>query len=132
MALFSPAAQMIITASADFLSTTASTAVPISTADLSIVLTTHGGPIQIYFGGIVSGARVQMGLNVDGTGWASPFVSGLVRNHATATHLSLSYHVWVTGLSAGTHTFQPTWWSEGNMIHLAWSGNPAMFWAQEG
>lgn len=129
--LFSPPQSKIATASADYISTTASTAVPMDTANLGATLSTLGGPVEVYFRGIFSAGRLQLGLNVDGTAWGAQFVSGIVVNHGEVAHYPLGYHVWVTGLASGSHTFYPTWASTGQGIRLQWSGNPAVFWAME-
>jgi hypothetical protein len=132
-ALKEPPFQQIITGSAGNLSTTATSAVPISTADLGITLTTFGANVHVHFQGFVSAGAadiVHVGLTYDTTALNPP--TGLF-----VTKVALAqafYDVWVTGLATGSHTFQPTWCVEagGQTAILVLSTAPAIFWAREG
>lgn len=129
--LFSPGFVMKVTGSANEISASASTAVPIH-ASLSATAVSYGRDIRAHFQGVFGGGRVQLNLLVDNTAWTDR-VSGIVRNQVDQTNETLQYDVWVTGLATGTaHTFVPVWYSTGNYITLRWSATPAVFWVREG
>ena len=128
-ALKNPPFQQIVTASATGWSTTASTAVPISTANLGVTLNTCGGDVQCYFLGWCADAGASFNLDYDGTAFTDR-ISGLA--HSRTDERLMQYHVWVTGLASGAHTFLPTWRSTGQMVGLEMSAHPVVFWAREG
>ncbi len=133
--LFSPSFQQILTASAGNLTITATTAIPISTADLSITLTTYGGNIHFYFAGRFSGGAsdvVRLNLLWDGTAVAE-VTTGLVAEKIGTQH-QVTMNGWVTGLASGAHTFQPCWnvGGAGQSARLELSLSPALFWVREG
>jgi hypothetical protein len=130
-----PSFQQIITASGGTLSTTATTAVPISTADLSITLTTYGGAIHGVFHATFSaqGALI-LGLDYDGTAVYNALTGVSYHQMAGVTNRSLGFNVWITGLASGSHTFRPTWrvGAGTNTGQLLLASAPAFFWVREG
>ncbi len=128
-ALKSPPFQQIMTASATGWSTTSTTAVPINTAHLSVTLNTHGGDVQCYFCGWCIDAGAMFNLDTDGTAFTDRY-SGLVNSRSDER--LMQFHVWVTGLASGLHTFNPTWHGTGQMVGLDMSAHPVVFWAREG
>jgi hypothetical protein len=127
-ALKNPPFQQIVTASATGWSTTASTAVPVNTA-LNVALNTNGGDVQCYFYGWCVDAGAMFNLDYDGTAFTDR-LSGLVNSRGEER--LMQYHVWVTGLASGLHTFRPTWRSTGQQVGLDMSAHPVVFWAREG
>lgn len=128
-ALKMPPFQQIVTASAGVFATTASTAVPISTANLSVTLNTFGGDVQAVFQGVCPNAGGMFNLDYDGTAWTDR-PSGII--YSRQDDRFMFYHVWVTGLPSGTHTFRPTWHGTGQALNLDITGVPAIFWVREG
>jgi hypothetical protein len=132
--LFAPSFQQIITGSAGNLSTTASTAIPISTANLSLTLTTYGGNIHAHFAGAFSGGGadvVHIGMTYDATD-INPSTGLMAVKPGSLSEVSID--VWITGLASGSHTFLPTWRVEaGNQTAVLFLATaPATFWVREG
>lgn len=109
--------------------TTASTAVPIDTANLSISLTTYGGAIHLSFQGYQDSTNAAFyTFQWDGTAFNSG--SALVR---LAVAGMVRYDAWVTGLASGSHTFTPLWWQAAGLnVTLRGTSANAIFWAREG
>lgn len=129
-----PSFQQIVTASAGDYLTTASTAVPIDTANLSITMTTYGGAIHCFFAGMFSGNSNVLMLNLlyDNTAFF-PSATGIMRCVLSGNpKINLSWDVWVTGLASGSHTFRPAWNTLGLTAYLLVATAPATFWAREG
>jgi len=108
---------------------TASTAVPISTASLSIALTTYGGDIHCVFRGYQgNGNSILYGLTWDNTGFNS---GSAISRHSTEG--TVGFDIWVTGLASGSHTFRPVWWQGAGLAMLLQGASAnAVFWAREG
>lgn len=96
--------------------TTSTSFVDIDSANLSITLQTHGGPVLVTFAAnaYASNAsyRARFDLSVDGTRYTG-MPLGLLQasnlgNDVTAA-TPVAFAVLVTGLAAGTHTFRPQW-----------------------
>lgn len=123
-----PFQQMAYTGAAQF-SSSASTAVPVDTANLSITLNTQGGDVQVQFMAFQNAIYSTIyGLNYDGTAWGG---TGIFRQGQEAG--MVSYNVWITGLASGNHTFRPTWWvPAGNLTTIDPTALPVVFWAREG
>lgn len=126
-ALKTPPFQQIITASANDLSITASTAVPIKTDDLEITLTTHGGAVQWYFQARFSAANTVLNMEADGTAFTNR-PSGITR----ILNDFVTVGGWFTGLASGAHTFTPTITCPGGITTIVrWSAEPVVFWCRE-
>lgn len=128
-ALKAPPFQQVAYTGAALFSSSASTAVPINTANLSITLNTQGGDVQVQFMALQDATYVTLyGLDYDGTAWGG---TGIFRQGAGDG--IVSYNVWITGLPSGNHTFRPTWWVPvGNMSKINPTALPVVFWAREG
>ncbi len=96
--------------------TTSTTFVDIDSANLSITLQTHGGPVLVTFAAnaYASNAsyRVRFDLSVDGTRYTG-MPLGLLQacnlGNDVAAATPIAFAVLVTGLEAGSHTFRPQW-----------------------
>jgi len=132
-ALKTPAFGQIFTASAGNYSTTATTAVPIDTANLSITLTTYGGNIECHCQVLMSAnnGSPRLGLDYDGTAWAG---TAITRGIAAGAAAAVAYTVFVTGLASGSHTFRPTFLSPvgGVTSYVMAASAPAIFLCREG
>jgi hypothetical protein len=87
----------------------------IDTANLSIDLDTHGGPVLVHFqaSGYTNGTAhaAYLDIAVDGARVGNDYTQGLVTliSADNAARLIISLVVLITGLSAGSHTFRPQW-----------------------
>jgi hypothetical protein len=129
-ALFAPPFQQVVWTG--LASTTASTAVPLDTANLSLTLNTNGGDVHVFFQAYQSNSTdSQFGLLWDGTAFNSG--TALARSNEAGI---VAFDVWVTGLASGSHTFRPMFWSTGGVQQVAINGTAgnaaAIFWAREG
>jgi len=126
-ALKSPPFQQIIwNGSAN---STASTAVPINTANLSIALDTYGGDIHVRFQAYQNTTTDTLySMTWDGTEFNSG--SALAKGDEPGM---ISFDAWVTGLASGNHTFRPVWWNGAGLGQsLQGASANATFWAREG
>jgi hypothetical protein len=114
--LLDPSKQSILRFNGTSYSTTSSAFVDIDATNLSISLTTYGGPVLVTFTGNVyagtTGQRILVDFTVDGTRYANSSY-GLVQiyNPGTSTTNTqpVTFAVLLTGLSAGSHTFKMQW-----------------------
>ena len=110
-------------------STTATTAVPVDTANLSINLTTYGGNIHVYFQAWQNHQAGLYGLFSDGTG----FNGNSALSRGVTAFSPVSFDVWVTGLASGSHTFRPSFLSQaGTTLTVNGLTASIIFWAREG
>ncbi len=89
----------------------------IDSANLSIELAVHGGPVLVHLQGVVrvdAGDQVFFDFAVDGTRVAAAFDWGLTRVICidAGDRVPLSILILLTGLSAGTYTLRPQWRSD--------------------
>lgn len=91
--------------------TTSTGFVDVDSENLSIALTTNGGPVLVLFVGTayISGATLLFDIAVDGTRFASDNAYGLARLTTPSGNTPVSFAVLVDGLSAGTHTLKLQW-----------------------
>jgi len=107
----------------------------IDSANLSLTLETHGGPVYVHLmGSARSNGLVNHGyfdLTVDGTRLGAAHTLGLVTFGVDPqTWMPVSISVLVTGLSAGVHTFRPQWRTDPSdtlTLRGSTSDNPVIF-----
>ena len=134
--LFAPSFHQIITASGGAYSITATTAVPIDTANLSITLTTYGGNVHFHFAGLFSGQGfMRLGMEYDGSA-VYHALTGLTRLSLGGLGASQMGQIdgWITGLASGSHVFRPTWFMATGITtgQLQVNSVPAILWVREG
>lgn len=95
--------------------TTSTTFVDIDSTNLSITLTTNGGPVLLFFGInylAYGGVMPCLDIAVDGTRIGNAFTYGLVKGQISPVNSDVSnitYATLKTGLSAASHTFKLQW-----------------------
>jgi hypothetical protein len=114
--LLDPNKSALLDTAGSIYSTTSTTFVDISATNLSISLTTHGGPVLVIFSGSMyagtSSTRVWLDITVDGsrhsgTSYGLLQVVGL--GTAIADTRPICMVALLTGLAAGTYTLRPQW-----------------------
>lgn len=88
-------------------STTQTTFVDVDSSNLSLTITTFGGPVRVWFDGTIlnAGGITYLDVDVDGSRqWGD---DGLAEIPAGTAHVSFFRRI--TGLSAGVHTFTLQW-----------------------
>jgi hypothetical protein len=83
----------------------------IDSTNLSITITTHGGPVLVHFQGTINPGATTAGyldLTVDGVRVGAAFTTGLTTIGGTGVDLR-SMMILLTGLAAGTYTIRPQW-----------------------
>ncbi len=139
--LLDPSHQRILRTAASSYLTTSTTFVDVDSTNLSLSLTTHGGPVLVIFSGCVYGSvtsvRAYLDVAIDGTRHAGTPL-GLLQfgglGTAPADGRPAAFSLLVNGLEAGTHTFVLQWAasSSGTIYLLAQTFyNPIQFAAIE-
>jgi hypothetical protein len=113
-------------------SSTASTAVPI-TAGISATITTYGGDVACYFRARVTGNAARgMIFNLDYNGTAYTDLGSGIGRWIANTNTFAHFKVWLTGLASGLYTITPTWAQKnGQLILIDASSSPLIFWVRE-
>lgn len=92
--------------------TTSSSFVNVDNTNLSLTITTQGGPLLIGFYGSIyhssASGRVFFDVDIDGTSRVGGD-DGLVVSTVSSTVSAVSFLVWKAGLSAASHTFKLQW-----------------------
>jgi len=112
------------------LSTTSTTWASIS-SDYELSLTTSGGDVFILFAGAFR--RLEIDISIDGTRLGSaPATTGLgIARNDIANYSNFLLPVYVTGLSAGAHTFHGVWKASSALGGTLLGANRPRFWVYE-
>ena len=121
--------------------TTSSSFVDVDATDLAMTITTSGGDVFVHFHGTVShsaaAGRTYFEVAVDGV--AAMGDDGILHTRAAASPAteSCAFTLYITGLSAASHTFKLQWKTSGATATLyAGAGTSTgdlhpQFWARE-
>lgn len=107
----------------------------IDSANLSITLNTHGGPVLVRFmsSGHSNGTSnpCHLDLTVDGTRVGAAHTLGLLTlGIDNAAWIPVNLSLLITGLAAGPHIFRPQWRTQASgtfTLRANSSDNPAIF-----
>ena len=134
--LMSPNHEQIIRNNSGSYSTTSATFEDIDGTNLSISITTHGGPVLVRFGGSLTtgGSFVAFDFTVDGTRIGAAYTNGLAQYEVNPEYHYFELTHIITALAAGTYTIRVQW-RRGSTntvaLYSATAQNPVVFEAIE-
>lgn len=124
--LLDPNADAILYNNTADYTTTSATMVDVDATNLSITITTNGGPVLVTFSGAAQhnlARSTGFDVAVDGTAQGATFTYGINMVTTNANTLNLympvSFAILITGLSAASHTFKLQWNTGGATAKLA-------------
>lgn len=144
-ALKSPPSQQMLYDNGGAYTTNSTMLVLIDGTNLVCTLTTHGGPVMVFFQGTFQhtvGGMCSLDVQIDGTSQLGAGFDALVNQRvdggAYRTMIMLG-PVLVENLDAGEHTFAMLWKTTGNTLSLqsdsgdstTANNTPAILWARE-
>lgn len=103
--------------------TTSTSFTDVDATNLALTITTNGGDVMIWFNGtfaVTSNNPFFLDVDVDGARAAGDDGIISVRQSLTAVNgaVPMSFVFWVTGLTAGSHTFKLQWKTAAGTVTL--------------
>lgn len=130
--LFSPAFQQLVTGSAGLPTAPHSASATAINTGLVITVTTYGGNVEAFFQANITGSgRLRFNLQYDGTALVATATGITIAEPTNLNRTQVMFHVFVTGLASGSHTFAPMFARVGPSLGFVdWSDAPAVFWVR--
>lgn len=112
----------------------------VDSTNLSLTLVTGGGDVMVHFHGMfwttAGTVRIYLDVEVDGLGNRTAGNDGIIGDSVTTTGTAITFTRLITGLAAGSHTFDLQW-NAAAVHRLAAGAGTAnfdvhpQFWARE-